>query len=333
MNTITYDSNRPQEISCGLTCKKENPLRWGERRYYALDYYLKQNFGEKLYKISLNGGCSCPNRDGTCGTRGCIFCSEGGSGDFAASSSLSVADQLAYGKDLVRPKYNGHSYIAYFQAYTNTYAPACHLRRIFTEAISDPEVRILSIATRPDCLSPEILTLLAELNAIKPVWVELGLQTIHERTANWMRRGYPLSVFEQSVHSLHAIGVQIITHVILFLPGESEADMLATIHYLNALPIDGIKLQLLHVLKHTDLADFYRQEPFYIPDMNSYFHLLGKCIASLRPGIVIHRLTGDGPKSLLIAPLWTGNKRLVLNQMQRYLKEQNLWQGKEYTTF
>lgn len=333
MNTRTYDSNRPQEISCGLTCKKENPMRWGERRYYALDYYLKQNFGEKLYKISLNGGCSCPNRDGTCGTRGCIFCSEGGSGDFAASSSLSVADQLAYGKDLVRPKYNGHNYIAYFQAYTNTYAPACHLRRIFTEAISDPEVRILSIATRPDCLSPEILTLLAELNAIKPVWVELGLQTIHERTANWMRRGYPLSVFEQAVHSLHAIGVQIITHVILFLPGESEADMLATIHYLNALPIDGIKLQLLHVLKHTDLADFYRQEPFYIPDMNSYFHLLGKCIASLHPDIVIHRLTGDGPKSLLIAPLWTGNKRLVLNQMQRYLKEQNLWQGKEYTTF
>ena len=240
MNTRTHDSNRPQEISCGLTCKKENPLRWGERRYYALDYYLKQNFGEKLYKISLNGGCSCPNRDGTCGTRGCIFCSEGGSGDFAASSSLSVADQLAYGKDLIRPKYNGHSYIAYFQAYTNTYAPACHLRRIFTEAISDPEVRILSIATRPDCLSPEILTLLAELNAIKPVWVELGLQTIHERTANWMRRGYPLSVFEQAVHSLHAIGVQIITHVILFLPGESEADMLATIHYLNTLPIDGI---------------------------------------------------------------------------------------------
>ena len=292
MNTKTYDSNRPQEISCGLTYKKGTPQRWGERRYYALDYYLKQNFGEKLYKISLNGGCSCPNRDGTCGTRGCIFCSEGGSGDFAASSSLSVADQLAYGKGLVRPKYNGHNYIAYFQAYTNTYAPACHLRRIFTEAISDPEVRIL-----------------------------------------WMRRGYPLSVFEQAVHSLHAIGVQIITHVILFLPGESEADMLATIHYLNALPINGIKLQLLHVLKHTDLADFYRQEPFYIPDMNSYFHLLGKCIASLRPDIVIHRLTGDGPKSLLIAPLWTGNKRLVLNQMQRYLKEQNLWQGKEYTTF
>lgn len=306
---------------------------WGDKRYHSLDYELKQTFGEKVYRLSLNGGMTCPNRDGTLGNRGCIFCSAGGSGDFAAAPDLPVHAQILSAKKRIQAKTGCKKFIAYFQAYTNTYAPACHLRRIFTEAISDPEVRILSIATRPDCLSPEILTLLAELNAIKPVWVELGLQTIHERTANWMRRGYPLSVFEQAVHSLHAIGVQIITHVILFLPGESEADMLATIHYLNALPIDGIKLQLLHVLKHTDLADFYRQEPFYIPDMNSYFHQLGKCIASLRPDIVIHRLTGDGPKSLLIAPLWTGNKRLVLNQMQRYLKEQNLWQGKEYTTF
>lgn len=306
---------------------------WGDKRYHSLDYELKQTFGEKVYRLSLNGGMTCPNRDGTLGNHGCIFCSAGGSGDFAAAPDLSVHAQILSAKKRIQAKTDCKKFIAYFQAYTNTYAPACHLRRIFTEAISDPEVRILSIATRPDCLSPEILTLLAELNAIKPVWVELGLQTIHERTANWMRRGYPLSVFEQAVHSLHAIGVQIITHVILFLPGESEADMLATIHYLNALPIDGIKLQLLHVLEHTDLADFYRQEPFYIPDMNSYFHLLGKCIASLRPDIVIHRLTGDGPKSLLIAPLWTGNKRLVLNQMQRYLKEQNLWQGKEYTTF
>ena len=320
-----------------MQSRKTSADLWHQKPYYSLDAWCKNTYGRKLYKAALDIGCTCPNRDGTLDTRGCIFCSAGGSGDFAASRQLSVTDQLNQAKALLSSKWTPEpgkpSLIAYFQAYTNTYAPACHLRRIFTEAISDPEVRILSIATRPDCLSPEILTLLAELNAIKPVWVELGLQTIHERTANWMRRGYPLSVFEQAVHSLHAIGVQIITHVILFLPGESEADMLATIHYLNALPIDGIKLQLLHVLKHTDLADFYRQEPFYIPDMNSYFHLLGKCIASLRPDIVIHRLTGDGPKSLLIAPLWTGNKRLVLNQMQRYLKEQNLWQGKEYTTF
>ena len=328
MNTRTYDSNRPQEISCGLTYKKGTPQRWGERRYYALDYYLKQNFGEKLYKISLNGGCSCPNRDGTCGTRGCIFCSEGGSGDFAASSSLSVADQLAYGKGLVRPKYNGHSYIAYFQAYTNTYAPACHLRRIFTEAISDPEVRILSIATRPDCLSPEILTLLAELNAIKPVWVELGLQTIHERTANWMRRGYPLSVFEQAVYSLHAIGVQIITHVILFLPGESEADMLATIHYLNALPIDGIKLQLLHVLKGTDLAKDYEDGRFSVYTMEEYIDLVIACLEHLSPRIVIHRLTGDGPKELLLAPLWSSAKKTVLNTLHHECKVRGAYQGR-----
>ena len=320
--------------------------------YYSLSEYLKETYGCKMYKLSLSGGMTCPNRDGRIDTRGCIFCSAG-SGDFSGealignSASLlaggivtpqhtkipGIAAQIEAEKALISRKYNGGQYIAYFQSYTNTYAPADYLRQIFTEAIRHDDVRILSIATRPDCITPAIVTLLSELNAIKPVWVELGLQTIHERTANWMRRGYPLSVFEQAVHSLHAIGVQIITHVILFLPGESEADMLATIHYLNALPIDGIKLQLLHVLKHTDLADFYRQEPFYIPDMNSYFHLLGKCIASLRPDIVIHRLTGDGPKSLLIAPLWTGNKRLVLNQMQRYLKEQNLWQGKEYTTF
>lgn len=322
---------RPQKAFCGHVYKKETPVRWGEKRYLSLDYYLKQNYGEKLFKISLNGGCSCPNRDGTCGSRGCIFCSEGGSGDFAASASLSIADQIAYGKELVHSKYKGHSYIAYFQAYTGTYAPLAHLRKIFTEAISDPEVHILSIATRPDCLSPDILDLLSELNRIKPIWIELGLQTVHEQTAIWMRRGYPLSVFEDAVHALHDIGIQVITHVILFLPGESEEDMLATIRYLNTLPINGIKLQLLHVLAHTDLADIYAREPFYVPDMDSYFRLLGKCISLLRPDIVIHRLTGDGPKSLLIAPLWTGNKRMVLNQMQRYLKEHNIWQGKEYT--
>ena len=315
-----------------MTDIKKECARLTDSRYRSLNDALRERFGEKLYKLTLNGGCTCPNRDGTCGTRGCIFCSEGGSGDFAASSSLSVADQLAYGKGLVRPKYNGHSYIAYFQAYTNTYAPACHLRRIFTEAISDPEVRILSIATRPDCLSPEILTLLAELNAIKPVWVELGLQTIHERTANWMRRGYPLSVFEQAVHSLHAIGVQIITHVILFLPGESEADMLATIHYLNALPIDGIKLQLLHVLRDTDLYNDYQRYPFPLPSMEEYLDFLGTCLCALRPDIVVHRLTGDGPKPLLVAPLWTSNKRLVLNQMGKVFKEKDIWQGKTCRT-
>lgn len=308
------------------------PVRWGERRYYALDYYLKETYHEKMYKLSLNGGCTCPNRDGTCGTKGCIFCSEGGSGDFAPEAGLSIKEQLAAGKGQVSQKYHGNSYIAYFQAFTNTYAPVSHLRAMFTEAIADPEVKILSIATRPDCLSPEVLALLAELNQQKPVWIELGLQTIHETTARFIRRGYELSVFEEAVRQLREINIAVIVHVILFLPGESEADMLKTITYLNTMPVQGIKLQLLHILENTDLADVYRKTPFPVPDMETYFRVLGKCICHLRPDIVIHRLTGDGPKSLLIAPLWTGNKRLVLNALRKYFCEENIWQGKKYIT-
>ena len=308
------------------------PKHWGEKRYYSLDYYLKENYGEKLYKISLNGGCTCPNRDGTCGTRGCIFCSEGGSGDFASAPSLSIFEQLRAGKELVSRKYHGNGYIAYFQAFTNTYAPITHLRKIFTEAIADPEVKILSIATRPDCLGEEVLALLKELNENKPVWVELGLQTIHPRTAAFIRRGYELDVFERAVQDLNRIGVTVITHVILCLPGETTEDMLATIDYLNKLPIHGMKLQLLHILKHTDLADIYEKNPFPLPDMETYFQILGKCICQVRPDIVIHRLTGDGPKSLLIVPLWTGNKRLVLNAMQKYFREHDIWQGKDFTS-
>ena len=308
---------------------------WGGKPYHSLDYELKKQFGKKIYKISLDGGMTCPNRDGTLGTGGCIFCSAGGSGDFAEKRTSSLKEQMDLAKTRVRRKISGNdnSYIAYFQSYTNTYAPLPYLEQLFTEAVSFPEICGLSIGTRPDCLPDGTVKLLAELNRKKPVWVELGLQTIHEDTAKLIRRGYELPVFEDAYRRLKAAGLTVIVHVILGLPGESKEQMLKTVRYLGALHVDGIKLQLLHVLKHTDLADFYRQEPFYIPDMNSYFHLLGKCIASLRPDIVIHRLTGDGPKSLLIAPLWTGNKRLVLNQMQRYLKEQNLWQGKEYTTF
>lgn len=310
--------------------QKNEGLRWDEKRYYSLDYYVKHTYGEKLYKISLNAGCTCPNRDGTCGTRGCIFCSEGGSGDFAADAILPIKEQLAFGKALVSKKYKGNGYIAYFQAYTNTYAPIAHLRNVFFEAIADPEVKVLSIATRPDCLGDDVLTLLAELNQIKPVWVELGLQTIHERSAAFIRRGYELSVFEQAVKELASRGIQIITHVILFLPGECSEDMLQTISYLNKLPIHGIKLQLLHILKHTDLADYYFEHHFHIPDMDEYFELLGECVTHLRPDIVIHRLTGDGPKSLLIAPLWTGNKRQVLNNLQKHFREQDIWQGKHF---
>lgn len=305
-------------------------VRWGEKRYNSLDYYIKETFHEKLYKLSLNAGCTCPNRDGTCGTRGCIFCSRGGSGDFAADVSLSIPEQLRVEKEKKKSKYSGHSYIAYFQAYTNTYGPLEVLEKAFTQALADPEVKVLSIATRPDCLSAEILDLLERLSLIKPVWIELGLQTIHESTAEFIRRGYPLPVFEEALKKLRALGLSVIVHTILYLPGESEADMLETIEYLNRQDIQGIKLQLLHVLKDTDLYDYYLEHPFFLPTMEEYLEFLGTCLCCLRPDIVIHRLTGDGPKSLLSAPLWTGNKRLVLNQMEKSFRERDIWQGKHY---
>lgn len=305
-------------------------MRWDEKRYYSLDYCLKQTYGEKLYKIALDGGMTCPNRDGTLGARGCIFCSAGGSGDFAGDRRTSITEQIEAGKAQSIRKHNGSSYIAYFQAYTNTYAPVSYLRSVFTEAINHPDIRILSIATRPDCLNDDVLALLAELNKKKPVWVELGLQTIHEETAQFIRRGYKLPVFEDALRKLRKIGITVIVHTILCLPGESREMMLDTIRYLNTQDIQGIKLQLLHILKHTDLADYYEKHPFHLPSREEYYELLGMCICNLRPDIVIHRLTGDGPRKLLVAPLWTGNKRQVLNGMQRYFKEQNIWQGKEF---
>ncbi|RKQ31953.1 MULTISPECIES: TIGR01212 family radical SAM protein [Clostridia] len=304
--------------------------RWGEKRYHSMDYDLKELYGEKVYKITLNGGMTCPNRDGKVGHGGCIFCSSAGSGDFAGSATCSITEQLVMGKENLTKKRPVHSYIAYFQAFTNTYAPVEYLRRIYMEAIQDPDVQILSIATRPDCLPEDILQLLEEINQIKPVWVELGLQTIHPQTATYIRRGYPLEVFEEAVNNLRRRNISVITHTILGLPGENEDMMLETIDYLNKMDIQGIKLQLLHILKGTDLALDYEKQPFWSPTMEEYISLLGKCIARLRPDITIHRLTGDGPKELLIAPLWTSQKRTVLNTLHRYLKEQDIWQGKEY---
>lgn len=299
-------------------------------RYYSLDSYIKETFGEKLYKISLDGGMTCPNRDGTLGTRGCIFCSAGGSGDFAADRNRSIKEQILQGKQLIQKKYHGSSYIAYFQAYTNTYAPLSYLKKIFTEALEEPDIKVLSIATRPDCLSPEILELLEKLNRIKPIWVELGLQTIHDHSASFIRRGYGLDVFKKAVYDLESIGIKTIVHTILYLPYETNQMMLETISYLNKLPIHGIKLQLLHILKGTDLATIYEAAPFSLPSLEEYMELTGTLLNHLRPDIVIHRLTGDGPKALLIAPLWTANKRFVLNQMQKYFKEADICQGKEY---
>ena len=305
-------------------------MPFSEKRYYSLDSYIKQTFGEKLYKLALNGGMSCPNRDGTLGRGGCIFCSEGGSGDFAADQKFSISEQIQNAKELVSKKHSGSSYIAYFQAYTNTYAPVSYLERIYKEAIQEPDIKVLSIATRPDCLWEETLDLLERINQQKPVWVELGLQTIHKSSSDFIRRGYELDVFEKAVYDLKKRGISVIVHTILYLPNETREMMLETISYLNKLPIDGIKLQLLHVLKGTDLADYYMSNPFHLPDLEEYLETLGIMISHLRPDIVVHRITGDGPKSLLIAPLWTGNKRHVLNSIQKYFKNSDIRQGKDY---
>lgn len=310
--------------------REDIQTRWGEKRYHSMDYDLKRRYGEKVYRIALDGGMTCPNRDGTIGNGGCIFCSANGSGDFAGSSRYSISEQLTQEKEMLKSKRPVHAYIAYFQAFTNTYAPVDYLETIYMQAIQDPDVKILSIATRPDCLGNDVLTLLDRLNKIKPVWVELGLQTIHADTAAYIRRGYDLPVFEQAVDNLRSIGIEVIVHTILCLPGETRQKMYETLDYLNRSDIQGIKLQLLHILKGTDLALDYLRQPFWSPSLEEYIELLGSCITRLRPDLTIHRLTGDGPKDLLIAPLWTSRKREVLNTLHRYLKENDLWQGKDY---
>lgn len=307
------------------------PPEWLGKPYYSLDAHLKKEFGEKVYKLSLDGGMTCPNRDGTCGTRGCIFCSEGGSGDFAADRKLSIPEQIRAQKAQIAKKRPVRKYIAYFQAYTNTYASVEILEPLFLAAISDPEVVVLSIATRPDCLPPDVLDLLERLNRLKPVWVELGLQTIHASTAAYIRRGYPLSCFETALQELKKRKIQVIVHTILGLPFETEEMVLETMQYLNRCSVSGIKLQLLHVLKHTDLAREYQAGVFQVLDRETYLSLLIHCLAVLRPDLVIHRLTGDGPADLLIAPLWSQAKRSILNDLHHRMKAEQIRQGAEYT--
>lgn len=306
---------------------------WNGRPYYSLDCYLKQKFGKKVYKLALDGGMTCPNRDGTLDSRGCIFCSAGGSGDFAEKKAGSIREQLEAAKQRVAGKIDisSGSFIAYFQSYTNTYAPLSYLEPLFTETIRFPEICALSIGTRPDCLPDETIALLSRLNREKPVWIELGLQTIHKKTAELIRRGYELPVFEDAYHRLKAAGLTVIVHVILGLPGESRDDMLETIRYLSSLHVDGIKLQLLHVLRGTDLYSLYEAGAFRTLEFSEYLELIASCIRLLPPETVIHRISGDGPKALLAAPLWSSNKRLVLNSIHKYLKEHYIYQGQSLT--
>jgi radical SAM protein (TIGR01212 family) len=298
-------------------------------RIYTLNQYYRQTFGEKIYKLSLDGGFTCPNRDGSIGTGGCIFCSAGGSGDFASDRSLPIKEQLEKAKQIFSSKNTGEKYIAYFQAFTNTYGPLSYLDKIYGEALEPEEIVGLSIGTRPDCLPPETMDLLKKYNLRKPVFLELGFQTCHEETASFIRRGYHRSVFEDSVFRAKEAGLNVVIHIILGLPGETKEMMLETIQYLNTLPIDGIKMSMLHVLKYTDLADYYINTGFHVFEQEEYIDLVVDCLECLRKDIVVHRMTGDGPKEILIAPLWSLNKRAVLNGIQKRLKERNTWQGRK----
>ena len=295
--------------------------------YRSLNEYYREVFGRKTAKISLDGGFTCPNRDGRCGTRGCLFCSAGGSGDFAESAALSIKEQVEQGKSQTSDKWKDPAYVAYFQAFTNTYAPAEELRQKYEEALSCEGIEGISIATRADCLPDDVLDLLAELNQKTKLWVELGLQTADEVSAEYIRRGYPYAVFEKAVLDLAERNIPVIVHVILGLPNENRETIMKTIDCVNRLPVQGIKLQLLHVLSDSDLADIYEAGNYTPLTKEEYISLVGDCIAHLREDIVIHRITGDGDKNTLLAPLWSLRKRDVLNSIHKYLKENHIRQG------
>ena len=289
------------------------------RKAMLLNEYLRERFGCKVYKIALNGGFTCPNRDGKLGTGGCIFCSEGGSGEFAESARLSITKQIELGREKVAGKIKDGKYIAYFQAYTGTYDKVERLRALFTEAIEHPDIVVLSVATRPDCLPEEVLDLLEELNRKKPVWVELGLQTIHEESARYIRRGYELYVYDKAVKDLRARGIEVITHLIIGLPGETRQDILESVRYVCRSGASGIKLQLLHILKGTDLEKEYQEGLIEVLSEDEYIEILKECVDIIPENVIIHRLTGDGDKKILLAPMWSANKKHVWNKIQKYV--------------
>ncbi len=295
--------------------------------YYSLNEKLKKEFGCKVYKLSLSLGTTCPNRDGTLDTRGCIFCSECGSGDFAEREN-DVYTQIENAKKRVSKKIKGGKYIAYFQSFTSTYVKPEYLEKILSKAATHPDIAVLSVATRPDCLGDEILAVLRKTAKIKPLWVELGLQTTNENSVKYIRRGYDNEVYANAVKKLHKIGAEVITHVILGLPNESREDMLNTVKYAAVCGTDGIKLQLLHVLKNTDLAEHYLNGQFKCLEMDEYIDILCDCIEALPPHVTIHRLTGDGDKKKLIAPDWSADKKRVLNAINKAFSERNVTQGK-----
>lgn len=305
-------------------------MRWGDKRYHSLNFELRKVFNQKVAKLSLSGDFTCPNRDGTIGNKGCLFCSEEGSGEFAAPKELSIESQIKQQKELLSLKWKTGKYIAYFQNYTNTYSALDDLNRKYREAINGDDIVGLAIATRPDCLNEDILDLLSEINNETYLWVEFGLQTIHESTARLIRRGYNLECFNDSIKELKKRNIKIVVHLIIGLPGESVEDILESVRYISSLSIYGVKLHLLHVLKDTDLYNYYLKENFNILSQDEYVSLVCDAIELLPPEVVIHRLTGDGAKDKLVTPRWTLNKLKVLTDIDKVLKSRDTYQGYKY---
>ncbi len=305
---------------------------WGDKRYHSLNYFLREKFGEKIFKVSLDGGFSCPNRDGTISHGGCIFCSERGSGDFAGSRDFSIDKQFSDIKLMMNKKWKQGKYIAYFQAYTNTYAPVEVLREKYQEAISQEGVVGLAIATRPDCLGEEVLELLEEMSKKLYIWVELGLQTAKDSTAKLINRGYNREVFEEAVKNLRLRGIDVVVHTIFGLPEESSEDMLETVKYISKLPIQGVKFHLLHLMEGTPIVKLYEQGRLKFMSQEEYIELICKSITLLPEDIVVHRLTGDAPRELLIGPMWSLKKWEILNAIDNTLKDNNWYQSLYYHT-
>ncbi len=305
---------------------------WAGKRYNNLNCFLRNKFGEKVFKISIDGGFSCPNRDGKISSGGCIFCSERGSGDFAGDRRLSISNQFEDVKAIMNKKWAKGKYIAYFQAYTNTYAPIDILRKKYKEALKEEGVVGLAIATRPDCLDDDVISLLEEMSKETYLWVELGLQTSKDETAKSINRGYNLEVFEDAIKRLREKGIDVVVHTIFGLPGETEEDMLNTIRYISALDIQGIKFHLLHLMKDTELLKLYESGGLEFLNMEQYVRLVSESIAILPESVVIHRLTGDSPRDLLVGPMWSLKKWEILNSIDAYLEREDIYQGLYYST-
>ncbi len=313
-----------------MIIKGSDNMIWGDKRYRSFNYEMKRIFDTKIIKLSLDGGFTCPNRDGTVGSKGCIFCGEEGSGEFAASRTLDIVEQLESQKELLSKKWSEGKYIAYFQSFTNTYSTYEDLKKKYKLAISQQDVVGLAIATRPDCLSEEVLDLLEEINKKTFLWIELGLQTIHERTAKLIRRGYPLDCYDEAVNQLNRRNIKVVSHLIYGLPNESREDILSSVKYVANTNTWGVKLHLLYLQKGTDLHEYYKRTPFHILNRDEYISLIVDSIEHLSPDMVIHRLTGDGKKALLVEPLWSLDKLRVLSGIDMELKRRNSYQGIKY---